>query len=76
MPTASATVTAICTAAVFISSGFPTQEIQQDGSSRPDPEHATGRQVNELIDLEPEERDDYIDGALARSGVVLTPPKE
>lgn len=38
--------------------------------------HATGRQVNELMDLEPEEWDDYIDGALARSGVVLTPPKE
>ncbi len=35
--------------------------------------HATGRQLNELMDLEAEDWDAYIDAALARAGIQLTP---
>lgn len=38
--------------------------------------HATGRQLNELADLDADDWDAYIDAALARQGVQLTPPKE
>lgn len=38
--------------------------------------HATGRQLNELMDLEAEDWDAYIDSALACAGIQLTPKVE